>query len=1166
MPSTAIDPAREQGLPSQTPPPVHPRVMGWGGTAALAMGGSNQMLFLIGALVMSQSSAAIPLLAIGLLLSWAALPGWIELVMMWPNRVGGIAATCAEAFRPYSPVLANLAGMAYWWGWIPTCGLTAILSASALHQLYLPGVPVSLLATLIVVLFTGVNLAGVKWAAKVAIPIAIASASLALLSAVLPMLSGSMDWGRGSSFHLETPFGGFFGAMTSAMAGLYLIGFAAPAFEAAACHVGETKDPERNVPRAMFAAAGMATIYFVVLPVIWLGTLGAGPLEHDLIDVLGPTFAPLFGAAAGSAAIWFMVLNMFHGTLQPLAGASRTIYQLAEDGLLPRIFGRRSRRDVPWVATLLTAGLAILFLQSGNPVWVIAAANFCYLIGIGLPSVAVWLLRRNAPEMKRPYRAPRGTVTLGVVAAACWFVATVLGFEQFGLPTVLFSLTLAFSGSLLYAWRRSSDRRRAGLPRVERSLHMKLTGAMVAVLVLDGAGYLLAVSYVDASSDPALVSVLQDIFVAVAILTVTVGLVLPGMIAHAAEAVTGGAERLARGTIADLTRAMQALSQGDLDRAHARSDVVPVVVHTRDELGAMATSFNEMQVELGHAAEALDGAREGLSRTEKELERHVAQQAAVARLGERALEGMEIGELMEEITRAVRFVLGVPVAAVDEVPEDRAAGKLATAAREPPTVESTPDGLSVPVPTRSRPYFAVRVSTDEPHDFASERARAEDDMRHHALHDPLTGLPNRTLFADRLGVALHGCARSGSTVAVLFLDLDQFKLVNDSFGHSTGDELLRGIAARLDESLRGGDTVARFGGDEFVIICEQLAGAAEAVVIAERTLAALGRPFALHGREHFVSASMGIAVAQAVVREPEDLIREADAAMYRSKERGPGRYELYDEVMRSRAIARLRIENDLRRGIEAGELTVHYQPIVSLSSRMVVGVEALVRWRHVQRGLLGPKEFIHVAEQTGLIIPMGKLVLQQACTQAAGWMSRGATEPFHVSVNLSLRQVADPTFPEMVAQTLESTGLDPGALSLEITESVLMDDPETSVEVLDRIKALGVDLVLDDFGTGYSSLAYVQRFPIDVLKIDRSFVLNLGQDDEDRTIVETIVSMARGLRVGVIAEGVETAAQAGALSEMGCPMAQGYHYSRPLPASRIEELLGAELPPSRALA
>jgi len=445
------------------------------------MGGSNQMLFIVGALVMSQGSAAIPLLAIGLLLSWAALPGWIELVMMWPNRVGGIAATCAEAFRPYSPVLANLTGMAYWWGWIPTCGLTAILSASALHQLYLPFVPVSLLATLLVLAFTAVNLVGVRAAARVAIPIAVASAGLALLSAILPLVDGSLDWGRASSFHLEIPFGGWFGAATSAMAGLYLIGFAAPAFEAAACHVGETKDPEKNVPRAMFAAAGMATIYFVVLPVVWLGALGSGPLGKELIDVLGPTFAPLFGAAAGTAAIWFMVLNMFHGTLQPLAGASRTIYQLAEDGLLPRIFSRRSSRDVPWVATLLTAGLAILFLQSGNPVWVIAAANFCYLIGIGLPSVAVWLLRRNAPDMKRPYRAPRGTVTLGVGAAGCWFTATVLGFEQFGLPTVLFSLTLAFSGSFLYALRRFDDRRRSGAPRVPRSLHMKLTGAMVAV-------------------------------------------------------------------------------------------------------------------------------------------------------------------------------------------------------------------------------------------------------------------------------------------------------------------------------------------------------------------------------------------------------------------------------------------------------------------------------------------------------------------------------------------------------------------------------------------------------------------------------------------------------------------------------------------------------------
>ncbi len=381
----------------------HPRTLGWVGTTALAMGGSNQSLFLIGALVLSQGSAAVPLLAVGLILSWMATPGWIELIMMWPNRVGGIAATCAEAFRPYSPVLANLTGVCYWWGWVPTCGLTAILSASALHAWYLPWMSVPWLASLIVVVFTIVNLCGVKWVSRFAIPIATVSAALALCSAIIPVVSGEVDWRRAGTYHLLTPFAGVFGKWTSAMAGLYLIGFAAPAFEAAACHVGETRDPTKNVPRAMFASALMASVYFIALPVVWLGALGVGPIGGELSRTLGPTFAPLFGGLAQTAAIWFMVFNMFHGTLQPLAGASRTLMQLAEDGLLPRILGLRLRRtDAPWVATLLTAGMSIVFLLSGDPTWVIAAANLTYLIGICLPSVAVWLLRRNEPCANGP--------------------------------------------------------------------------------------------------------------------------------------------------------------------------------------------------------------------------------------------------------------------------------------------------------------------------------------------------------------------------------------------------------------------------------------------------------------------------------------------------------------------------------------------------------------------------------------------------------------------------------------------------------------------------------------------------------------------------------------------------------------------------------------------
>jgi signal transduction histidine kinase/CheY-like chemotaxis protein/L-asparagine transporter-like permease/HPt (histidine-containing phosphotransfer) domain-containing protein len=604
---------------------AHPRTLGWVGTTALAMGGSNQSLFLITALfigqgdIAGQGSAAVPLLFAGLILGYMAMPGWLELVLMWPNRVGGIAATCGEAFQPYAPVLGNLAGTCYWWGWVPTCGLTAILSASAIHAWYLPGVPINLMATGLVLFYAAINIAGVRWVARLITPIAFVSASLAFLSGLLPIYAGTMNWQRAFDFHLTTPFDGLFGDVTSLMAGLYLIGFAAPAFEAFACHVGETVDPERNVPRAMWASAATAAVYFVLLPLVWLGTLGADTLGQDLALVLGPTFAPLFGAGAKAAAIWFMMLNMFHGTVQPLAGASRTLAQLAEDGLLPLVFARRASTDAPWVATLFTAGMAISFLWIGDPVWLIAAANFTYLIGICLPSVAVWLLRRDAPEMHRPYRAPRGTIGLGLLAAAMWSLAALLGFQQFGLPTVLFGLVFAFSGTALYAVRLYTDRRSSGLPGIKRSLHLKLTGAMLAVLVLDGAGYLLAVSQLPAQSNQALVTILEDIFVAVAMLTITVGLVLPGMIAHSAVAVSKAAKRLTHGTAADFTRAMLALGRGDLDAAYARVDIVPVKVYSQDELAEMASNFNELQEEIAEAAHGLASAREGLRNARRDL-------------------------------------------------------------------------------------------------------------------------------------------------------------------------------------------------------------------------------------------------------------------------------------------------------------------------------------------------------------------------------------------------------------------------------------------------------------------------------------------------------------------------------------------------------------------
>ena len=285
----------------------HPRTIGWLGTSALAMGGSNQMVFLVGALIAAQGSGAIPILVAGVLLGWAAAPGWVELVLMWPKRVGGIAATCAEAFRPYSPVLANLTGVCYWWGWVPTCGFTAILSATALHEWYLPWIPVTPLAIGVVMIFAAINLLGVHAVTRVAIPIASVAALLALLSVVIPVFAGTVDYERAVSFHLDTPFDGFFGAVTSAMAGLYLVGFAAPAFEAATCHVGETKDPTRNVPRAVLASAVMAGLFFVALPLVWLGSIGPAAMGGELMRTVGPTFAPLTKTARGTLRVGFFV-------------------------------------------------------------------------------------------------------------------------------------------------------------------------------------------------------------------------------------------------------------------------------------------------------------------------------------------------------------------------------------------------------------------------------------------------------------------------------------------------------------------------------------------------------------------------------------------------------------------------------------------------------------------------------------------------------------------------------------------------------------------------------------------------------------------------------------------------------------------------------------------
>ncbi|HST61489.1 MAG TPA: EAL domain-containing protein [Longimicrobium sp.] len=427
----------------------------------------------------------------------------------------------------------------------------------------------------------------------------------------------------------------------------------------------------------------------------------------------------------------------------------------------------------------------------------------------------------------------------------------------------------------------------------------------------------------------------------------------------------------------------------------------------------------------------------------------------------------------------------------------------------------------------------------------TEQKVAEELLLHHALHDVLTGLPNRSLLIDRLNIALRRTARSGGSVGVLFMDLDGFKVVNDSLGHATGDRLLDAVARRLEGCLRPSDTVARMGGDEFTVLLEDLRDAAEARAVAERVHEALREAFVLDGRPVFTTASVGIAVGAAGAT-PESLLRDADTAMYRAKSQGRARCEVFDPTMHTTALARLQLETDLRGAVERDEFELAYQPLVLLADGRVAGFEALVRWRHPERGLLQPSEFITVAEETGVIVPLGRWVLREACRQMRAWNDRyGVT--LSVNVNLSPRQFLDGGLAREVAAALGDTKLPAGLLKLEITEGLLMGDAGPVATTLDDLKALGVELCIDDFGTGYSSLSYLHRFPIDTLKIDRSFVSRLSADGGSDQIVRTILVLAQTLNMRAVAEGVETAEQADQLRAMGCEFAQGFRFSRPLP-------------------
>ncbi|HET7574516.1 MAG TPA: EAL domain-containing protein [Solirubrobacterales bacterium] len=604
--------------------------------------------------------------------------------------------------------------------------------------------------------------------------------------------------------------------------------------------------------------------------------------------------------------------------------------------------------------------------------------------------------------------------------------------------------------------------------------------------------------------------------------------------------------------------------------------------------------------------------------TERELQRALSQQAVVARLGERALQNGDPEQLMLAATELIGEVSGIESACIWELGRDgrrlslraglgeelAGGSRRVSASRDshagaaldsgthaivadwgketrhtmPPVLRvlGAASSLAVVIDGKTRPFGVLDVHSTEPGRFSAkdvpfvqaaanvladaiERHAADQALRYRVLHDSLTGLPNRLSFVDSLEESLAHAAVSASPVGILFLDLDHFKLINDSLGHHAGDALLRAVAPRLRAHLRPGDIVARFGGDEFGVLIDRLADESEALAIADRVSAAFAHPFSIDGVDHFVTSSIGVAVARTSEQRAinaELLIRDADAAMYRAKEGGRSRCVLFDAEMRAGAMRRLEVERELRHALDRDELALYYQPVVDLKNGAITGLEALVRWRHPDRGLLDPPEFVSIAEDSGLIEPIGRWVQERACRQALEWQQlQPASRPLDVAVNLSARQVARRDLAAMVGEVITRTGLDPVHLRLEITEGVLVEEPATAISSLEELNELGVRLVLDDFGTGYSSLAYLNRFPFHALKIDRSFVEALGIEQEATAIVEAIIGMARALSLEVIAEGVEKEVQLAELSRLGCDYAQGHLFHAAMPEREVSRLI-----------
>jgi diguanylate cyclase (GGDEF)-like protein/PAS domain S-box-containing protein len=621
------------------------------------------------------------------------------------------------------------------------------------------------------------------------------------------------------------------------------------------------------------------------------------------------------------------------------------------------------------------------------------------------------------------------------------------------------------------------------------------------------------------------------------------------MLLLVATAAVVAAQLLTR-PIVRLTTVARRVADGDLS---AKADVT-----TRDEIGVLARTFNTMTDRLRQTLDGLRRSEENFRAIYTHALEGIYQAGmdgkilsanpAMARL----LGYASPAELIAEVGNMQRLHVhrearAEATAAVLE--RDAAFGLEVEFYRKDMSTLWVSINARVVRDEKGAPLYTEAFVTD-----ITQRRRAEERVRYLAQHDALTGLPNRGLFRDRIALAIAQARRERRSVAVLFIDLDHFKHINDSLGHQVGDRLLRAAARRLQRCLREGDSVARLGGDEFVIGLPRIDSSNDAALVAQKAIEALARPLVVDEHELHVTGSIGISLYPMDGEEVDVLMRAADTAMYHAKEKGRDNYQFFTSVLNEAAQSRLMIANRLHHALERGEFALNYQPQVDLESGRVFAAEALIRWRQPEFGAVTPAEFVRVAEETGVIFQLGEWALREACEQLVRWRKQGFTD-MRVAVNLSPQQFRRAGFPDTAARILRETGLPPQALELELTESTLMTQSAENVTILERLAAMGVELAVDDFGTGYSSLSYLQRFPIHTLKIDQSFVSGIGADPNDTAIVTAVIAMANSLHLKVVAEGVETFAQAAFLKQQGCPAAQGFYYSAPMPAEELGRLL-----------